>query len=96
MSDPVGFKALTDTLASALDGQYDSRRLGKTKYALSDADLAAFRCSVQDSVAVLFSQRPSLLTEQCDLERRKGVRHPTPAWEPITALCSILKHQERC
>lgn len=64
MSNPLGFTALTDALASVCDAQYDPRQPGKTRYALSDAGLAAF--------SVFFMQCPSFLAYQRDMARRKG------------------------
>lgn len=64
MSNPLSFKALTDVLASVLDGQPDNRQPGKVSYRLSDAGLAAF--------SVFFTQSPSFLAYQRDMEGRKG------------------------
>jgi len=64
MSNPLSFTALTALLASVLDAQYDPRQPGKTRYALSDAGLAAF--------AVFFTQSPSFLAYQRDMEKRQG------------------------
>lgn len=64
MSNPLSFKALTDAVASVFDAQFDGRQATKTKYALSDAGLAAF--------SVFFTQSPSFLAYQRDMQRRKG------------------------
>jgi hypothetical protein len=64
MSKPLSFTALTDALACVLDAQYDPRQPGKSRYALSDAGLAAF--------SVFFTQSPSFLAHQRDMEKRKG------------------------
>jgi len=64
MSHPLGSTALTDALASVLDAQFDPRQPGKARYALADAGLAAF--------SVFFTQSPSFLAHQRDMEKRKG------------------------
>jgi hypothetical protein len=64
MSNPLGFRALTEALASVFEAQYDRRQAGKVRYELSDAGLAAF--------AVFFTQSPSFLAYQRDMEKRKG------------------------
>jgi hypothetical protein len=64
MRHPLSLAALTDALASVVDAQYDPRQPGKTRYALSDAALAAF--------SVFFTQSPSFLAYQRDMKKRKG------------------------
>jgi hypothetical protein len=51
MSNPLGFKVLTDALAGVFDAQPDNRQPEKVSYSLSDAGLAAF--------SVFFTQSPS-------------------------------------
>lgn len=64
MRQPLGFNTLTEALASVFDEQRDNRQAGKVSYRLSDAGLAAF--------AVFFTQSPSFLSHQRDVEKRKG------------------------
>ncbi|MBS3947859.1 MAG: hypothetical protein KGZ57_06105 [Dethiobacter sp.] len=68
MSNPLGFNALTDALASVFDTQFDSRQANKTRHTLSDAGLAAF--------SVFFIQSPSFLAYQRDMEKRNGWAKP--------------------
>jgi hypothetical protein len=67
MSKPLSFTSLTNPLASVLDAQYDPRQPGKSRYALSDAGLAAF--------SVFFTQSPSFLAYQRDMAKRKGTKY---------------------
>ncbi len=68
MSNPLGFKVLTDALAGVFDTQPDLWRAKdqpeKVSYSLSDAGLATF--------SVFFTQSPSFLAYQRDMAKRKG------------------------
>ena len=64
MNAGLKFELILDCIASVFDAQLDKRKAERCKYRLSDAGLAAF--------SVFYTQSPSFLSYQRDLEKRKG------------------------
>jgi hypothetical protein len=75
MGTKLSFEGIVSALGSVFDGQQDQRKQSQCKYRLSDAGLGAF--------SVFYTQSPSFLAHQRDMERRKGMSNSQKLFDMV-------------
>ena len=75
MRESLSFEHIVSAIGGAFDSQEDKRDAERCSYKLSDAGLGAF--------SVFYTQSPSFLAHQRDMERRKGKSNSQKLFEMV-------------